>query len=394
VVDDNPHNLKLARVLLTGEGYEVRTAADAEEALTVLAGFTPRLVLMDIQLPGMDGLELTRRLKADPARRHIVVVALTAYAMKGDEAKAVAAGCDGYIAKPIDTAALTALVADLLLEERIDTDRVVAMPIDGDDVDTARLISSCSRARTRSGGWPSTFTGSSTRRCGWPGPRPPPPRPAAHGLRSSPAGARERVPTRSGISEPPRERGRSSRPSPRASEPASGSRSASASSRRWGGEITITSDVGKGTMVRVMIPAGEIQEDEFRSVPRVQVAPRRGRILVVDDEAPVASVIRRALGREHEVQVLTSATEAFRRLDGGERYDVILCDLMMPVMTGMELHAELTRAVPDQAACIIFLTGGAFTPGARTFLDQVPNPRLEKPFQIQALRGLVNERLH
>jgi CheY-like chemotaxis protein len=147
-------------------------------------------------------------------------------------------------------------------------------------------------------------------------------------------------------------------------------------------------------MVRVMIPAGEIQEDEFRSVPRVQVAPRRGRILVVDDEAPVASVIRRALGREHEVQVLTSATEAFRRLDGGERYDVILCDLMMPVMTGMELHAELTRAVPDQAACIIFLTGGAFTPGARTFLDQVPNPRLEKPFQIQALRGLVNERLH
>ena len=161
-----------------------------------------------------------------------------------------------------------------------------------------------------------------------------------------------------------------------------------------GGEIAITSDVGKGTMVRVMIPAGEIREDEARSVPRVQDAPRRGRILVVDDEAPVAALIRRALAREHEVQVLTSATEAFRRLDGGERYDLILCDLMMPVMTGMELHAELTRAVPDQAACIIFLTGGAFTPGARTFLDQVPNPRLEKPFQIQALRCLVNERLH
>jgi CheY-like chemotaxis protein len=161
-----------------------------------------------------------------------------------------------------------------------------------------------------------------------------------------------------------------------------------------GGEITITSEVGKGTVVRVMIPAGETPEDEARSVARVQDAPRRGRILVVDDEAPVAAVIRRALAREHEVQVLTSATEAFRRLDGGERYDVILCDLMMPVMTGMEFHAELTRTVPDQAACIIFLTGGAFTAGARKFLDQVPNPRLEKPFQIQALRSLVNERLH
>ncbi len=111
VVDDNPHNLKLARVLLSGEGYDVRTAADAEEALAVLGSFAPRLVLMDLQLPGMDGLELTRRLKRDPARRDIVVIALTAYAMKGDEAKALAAGCDGYIAKPIDTEALTDLVA-------------------------------------------------------------------------------------------------------------------------------------------------------------------------------------------------------------------------------------------------------------------------------------------
>jgi CheY-like chemotaxis protein len=111
VVDDNPHNLKLARVLLSGEGYDVRTAGDAEEALAVLGSFAPRLVLMDLQLPGMDGLELTRRLKADPSRSGILVIALTAYAMKGDEAKALAAGCDGYITKPIDTEALTDLVA-------------------------------------------------------------------------------------------------------------------------------------------------------------------------------------------------------------------------------------------------------------------------------------------
>ena len=106
IVDDNAANLKLARVLLSGEGYEVRTASDATEALTVLQSFRPRLILMDLQMPGMDGFELTRCLKADPAMKRIVILALTAYAMKGDEEKARAAGCDGYISKPIDTRAL------------------------------------------------------------------------------------------------------------------------------------------------------------------------------------------------------------------------------------------------------------------------------------------------
>jgi CheY-like chemotaxis protein len=111
IVDDNPVNLKLARVTLAIAGYDVRTAADAEEALALLAAFHPRLILMDIQLPGMDGLTLTRRLKADAATRGIVILALTAYAMKGDEQKALDAGCDGYITKPIDTRMLPVLVA-------------------------------------------------------------------------------------------------------------------------------------------------------------------------------------------------------------------------------------------------------------------------------------------
>ena len=114
IVDDNAANLKLARVLLAGEGYEVRTAVDAEEALRVLRDFRPRLILMDLQMPGMDGFELTRRLKADPATRGIVILALTAYAMKGDEERATAAGCDGYVSKPIDTRTLPALIARLL----------------------------------------------------------------------------------------------------------------------------------------------------------------------------------------------------------------------------------------------------------------------------------------
>jgi CheY-like chemotaxis protein len=111
IVDDNAINLKLARILLQGEGYVIVTAADAEEALEVLKTVHPSLILMDIQLPGMDGLTLTRQLKADPATSDIAIVALTAYAMKGDDSKALEAGCDGYITKPIDLEALPGAVA-------------------------------------------------------------------------------------------------------------------------------------------------------------------------------------------------------------------------------------------------------------------------------------------
>jgi CheY-like chemotaxis protein len=113
IVDDNAQNLKLARVVLASEGFDVRTASNAEEALQLLRTVTPRLILMDVQLPGMDGLELTRRLKADPATRAVRVVALTAYAMKGDDEKAFAAGCDGYT-KPIDVERLAAEVSSYL----------------------------------------------------------------------------------------------------------------------------------------------------------------------------------------------------------------------------------------------------------------------------------------
>ncbi len=111
VVDDNPSNLKLVRVLLQAKGYVVTTATDADEALASLRSSRPRLILMDLQLPGVDGLELTRRLKADPATRDIPVVALTAYAMKGDAKKAAEAGCDDYVTKPIDVETLPGIIA-------------------------------------------------------------------------------------------------------------------------------------------------------------------------------------------------------------------------------------------------------------------------------------------
>ena len=104
VVDDHALNVELVSFVLQADGWVVDVAVDAEEAERKLAQSRPDLILMDIQLPGIDGLELTRRIKADPANRDIAVVAVTAYAMKGDEAKLRAAGCDGYIAKPIAVA--------------------------------------------------------------------------------------------------------------------------------------------------------------------------------------------------------------------------------------------------------------------------------------------------
>lgn len=116
VVDDNPANLKLAWVILVGEGYEVRTAVDAADALRVLEEFTPQLILMDLQMPGMSGFELTRLLRQREMTAHIPIIALTAYAMRADEEAAFAAGCSGFIPKPIDTRSLAAMVRGHLEE--------------------------------------------------------------------------------------------------------------------------------------------------------------------------------------------------------------------------------------------------------------------------------------
>lgn len=115
IVDDNASNLKLLRVLLETEGYQIRTAEHGYAALQVLREFQPRLILLDIQLPGMDGLSLARELKSNPKTAPISIVAITAYAMKGDEEKALAAGCDGYITKPVDTRRLTNQIAQFLV---------------------------------------------------------------------------------------------------------------------------------------------------------------------------------------------------------------------------------------------------------------------------------------
>jgi len=114
VVDDNDMNLALLHDLLVEQGYRVRVAVDANDAIAVLHDFRPRLILMDIQLPGMDGLTLTRMLKANPSMRDIRIVGLTGYAMVDDEQRLLAAGCDGYLAKPLDTRRLPGVISSML----------------------------------------------------------------------------------------------------------------------------------------------------------------------------------------------------------------------------------------------------------------------------------------
>jgi two-component system cell cycle response regulator DivK len=112
VVEDNPTNMKLTVMLLESAGYVPLCAADAESGLAMARGRRPALVLMDVQLPGMDGLEAVSQLKADASTRDIPIIALTALAMRGDEERIRAAGCDGYIAKPLEYRAFLSAIAE------------------------------------------------------------------------------------------------------------------------------------------------------------------------------------------------------------------------------------------------------------------------------------------
>jgi two-component system cell cycle response regulator DivK len=114
IIDDNPLNLKLISLILELEHHKIFTAGNAEEALDILKKIKPDLILMDLQMPGMDGLQLTQQLKSQPQYKNVLIVALTAYAMVGDKERALAAGCDGYISKPIDTKRFPEVVADYL----------------------------------------------------------------------------------------------------------------------------------------------------------------------------------------------------------------------------------------------------------------------------------------
>ena len=160
---------------------------------------------------------------------------------------------------------------------------------------------------------------------------------------------------------------------------------------RMGGEIDVHSSVGKGTTFRVSLPALERSKLEHLPTPQPQrVAVRRARVLVVDDELPLASMLSRVLSDEHEVIIATSAREALEELSS-KYFDVVLCDLLMPSMSGMDLYRELRERLPGTEQRMVFMTGGAFTPRAAEFLSTVTNPRLEKPFDLNQVRQLVRK---
>ena len=163
----------------------------------------------------------------------------------------------------------------------------------------------------------------------------------------------------------------------------------------FGGSIEVDSVVGKGTNFRVRLRASTSAPPAARrEFPHSDaLPPRRGRLLIVDDDEKVGEALACLLRADHDVEVSVEPRAIAERLLAGERFDAILCDLMMPGMTGMELHAIVVREVPDQAERFVFVTGGAFTPAATDFVGRVSNTVLEKPTISRALNAAVAAQL-
>jgi PAS domain S-box-containing protein len=159
-----------------------------------------------------------------------------------------------------------------------------------------------------------------------------------------------------------------------------------------GGTLELESVLGQGTTVRASLPAATGASAPDAAAPSVVGCPAgpRARVLVVDDEPLVGRGLQRILGKEHEVVVVLRAADVLSFLEAGERFDVILCDMMMPETTGMDLYGAIVSRFPEEAARVVFLTGGAFTARERAFLDETRRPVVEKPFDAEVLRALVS----
>ena len=162
-----------------------------------------------------------------------------------------------------------------------------------------------------------------------------------------------------------------------------------------GGMLSVESEPGHGSVFRIELPAAR-STTGVTPAPGVVAAPPQlasptvqGRILVIDDEPVVCSSLKRLLAGEGDVVTVTSAREALDHIESGERFDVLLCDVMMPGMDAPSLYEGLLEVAPAQAERMVFMTGGAFSTRARDFLESVPNPRVDKPFDVAALRAIV-----
>ncbi|MET0591504.1 MAG: response regulator [Polyangiaceae bacterium] len=163
--------------------------------------------------------------------------------------------------------------------------------------------------------------------------------------------------------------------------------------RESGGELLLENvDVGGPEFKILLLPERESADSVVPS-PAGKWGRQRARVLVVDDEPRIGSAIARILDPAHEVTAVYTALDAIARFERGERYDVILCDILMPQMSGYDLYRSLEQTAPDLISRIIFMTGGPFSTRGAGFLDSVPNARLEKPFSPEALRTLIQRSL-
>ena len=162
-----------------------------------------------------------------------------------------------------------------------------------------------------------------------------------------------------------------------------------------GGEIEVSSEVGRGSTFRVLLPLGTAGSPKEEASPPQDVQAVDGAegglpaVMVVDDDPLVSRMIQRLLRRSHDVVVVDSATEAVSRLAAGERFDAIVCDLMMPDMTGMDLYEALAETAPDLRSKTVFITGGAYTQRLRDFTERISNPFVQKPFSADTLRAAL-----
>jgi signal transduction histidine kinase len=159
-----------------------------------------------------------------------------------------------------------------------------------------------------------------------------------------------------------------------------------------GGRLEVESELGRGSTFRVVLPPA-VSSATSRAASSPPKPGVHGRILVIDDEPLICEAIKCMLAGDYEVVAHSNPKEALARIVGGEHFDLILCDLMMPVTTGMDVYQHLLELAPDKVGSMVLMTGGAFTPAARQFVDRVPNPRIQKPFGQKVLQDTISSLL-
>jgi signal transduction histidine kinase len=163
-----------------------------------------------------------------------------------------------------------------------------------------------------------------------------------------------------------------------------------------GGRLEIESQLDQGSLFRVILPCGPYAAATApATAPVIVTAPagRRGRVLIIDDEPAIGGAIRAGLRDEHDVVVVQRAADAFARFDAGETFDLVLCDLVMPDVSGPQVYATIAERWPALTACLVFMTGGAFTSETEEFMEKAAAPIFTKPFRLDQLKQLVRERI-